>query len=271
MTNLYTIGEVARFLKISPKALRNYDDLDLLKPHYISPDTNYRYYSYDQFFIIDVIRYLNKTLNIPLDRVKKLLEENKESDNLLSLLESHRGLLEEKIAALEYSKLLTDNLISDVKYRTKYPEKIGIYEQYLMSRNLYYKELDISIYDIDKYVNRNIGNIDNHETDMMCLLFSLSEYKKTGHLMVKGFGIFSDKKLPGLKLKTLREGRYITKSFLYSEENTMSTFNELDKYSKIKDLELENTAFLISKMVNLQACSKYDYCMELQIICYTKD
>ncbi len=269
MTNLYTIGEVSRFLKISTKALRHYDDMGILKPHYISPDTSYRYYSYDQFFTIDVIRYLNKTLNIPLDNVKKLLEQTKESDYLLELLDSHKKLLDEKIAALEFSKQLTDNLIRDTKYRKKYPEKIGIYEQFLMSRNLYYKEMNTSIYDIDKYVTRNIDNIEPNKNNIMCLLFSLSEYKQTQQLMVKGFGVFSDKKLPGLKVKTLRDGRYLSESFLYSEENTMSTLDELDKYAGIRNIELEDTAVLISKMVNLDVYSKYDYCMELQIICKT--
>lgn len=267
MTNLYTIGEVSRFLKISTKALRHYDEMELLKPYYIAPDTNYRYYSYDQFFTIDVIRYLNKTLSIPLDNVKKLLEENKESDYLLELLESHKKFLNEKIAAMEYSKQLTDNLIRDTKYRKKYPEKIGIYEQFLMSRNLYYKEMNTSIYDIDKYVTRNFENMEPDKNNIMCLLFSLSEYKRTQQLMVKGFGVFSDNKLPGLKCKTLRDSRYLTKSFLYSEEKTMSTLNELDKYAGIRSIELEDTAILISKMVNLEVYSKYDYCMELQIIC----
>ncbi|MHC1684210.1 MAG: helix-turn-helix domain-containing protein [Clostridiaceae bacterium] len=269
MTNLYTIGEVSRFLKISPKTLRHYDELNLLKPCYISPDTKYRYFNYDQFFIIDVIRYLNKTLYIPLEDVKKLLDENKENDKLLTLLESHKNQLDQKIAALEYSKQLTDNLITDIKYQKKYPEKMGISEQYLMCRNLYYIELDTSIYDIDKYVIRNINNItnvDNNENNMMCLLFSLSEYEKTQNLNVKGFGLFSDKKLLGLKSKTLREGRYITQRFLYSEENTMSVIKDLTRHANIKDIKTDDTAFLLSKMVDLSVSSKYDYCMELHIM-----
>lgn len=266
MTNLYTIGEVSNFLKISTKALRNYDDLGLLKPCYISPDTKYRYYSYEQFFIIDVIRYLNKTLGIPLNHVKKLLEEYQESDKLLTLLESHKEVLDKKIAAMEYSKQLTDNLIADVRYREKYPEKIGIYEQFLMSRTLYYMELDTSIYDIDKYVNRNMGILDEEESNMMCLVFSIPEFEETQTLKVKGFGIFSNRKLPGLESKILREGRYITQSFLYSEENTVSVLTDLKRYAQIKNIELDNTAFLLSKKVNLSAYSKYDYCMELQIM-----
>lgn len=269
MTNLYTIGEVSRFLKISAKTLRHYDQLNLLKPSFIDPDTKYRYFSYDQFFIIDVIRYLNKTLCIPLEDVKKLLDEDKNNSKLLTLLECHSNQLHEKIAALEYSKQLTDTLIADIKYKKESPKKIEIYEQYLMSRNLYYIELDTSIYDIDKYVTRNISNIitlNSKENNTMCLLFSLSEYEKTQNLNVKGFGIFSDKKIPELKSKTIREGRYITQPFLYSEENTVTALRDLTRYASIKDIKIDDTAFLVSKMVDVSVSSKYGYFMELQVM-----
>lgn len=269
MTNLYTIGEVSRYMKISTKILRHYDHLNLLKPCYISPDTKYRYFSYDQFFIIDVIRYLNKTLSIPLEDIKKLLDKNKDYDKLSTFLESHREQLDKKIAALECSKQITDSLISDIKHQKKYPKKIEIYEQYLMNRNLYYFELDTSIYDIDKYVSRNVNNIiniDNGDNNTMCLLFSLSEYKKTQNLYVKGFGVFSDKKIPELKSKTLHEGRYINKRFLYSEENTINSLTDLIRYANIKNIKMDDTVFLVSKMVDLSASSKYGYFMELQIM-----
>ncbi|CUU49624.1 MerR family transcriptional regulator [Clostridium beijerinckii] len=269
MTNLYTIGEVSRYMNISTKILRHYDHLNLLKPCYISPDTKYRYFSYDQLFIIDVIRYLNKTLLIPLEDIKNILDENKDYDKLLTFLESHKEQLDKKIAAIEYSKQLTDSMISDIKELKKSPKKIETYEQYLMSRNFYYLELNTSIYDIDKHVTRhisNITNIDITEYNTMCLLFSLSEYTENKNLNVKGFGVFSDKKIPQLKFKNLREGRYINQSFIYSEENTMSAINNITKYADIRNMKLDDTAFLVSKMVDLSVSSKYDYFMELQIM-----
>lgn len=94
-------------------------------------------------------------------------------------------------------------MISDIKELKKSPKKIETYEQYLMSRNFYYLELNTSIYDIDKYVTRhitNITNIDITEYNTMCLLFSLSEYMKTKTLNVKGFGVFSEKKNSSIKI-----------------------------------------------------------------------
>ncbi|MEL7655043.1 MAG: MerR family DNA-binding transcriptional regulator, partial [Bacillota bacterium] len=266
MTKLYSIGEVSHILNIPVKALRNYDQINLLKPSYIDTSSKYRYYSYDQFFIIDIIRYLNKMLCVPLEDIKVLIDESKGTERIISLLESHKNQLDQKISELEYSKRVTDSLITDIKYKMRYPDKIEIYEQYLLARNLYYIELDISIYDIDKYVNRNTidsFNKDNNESNIMCSYYTIPEFIASQHLQVKGFGIFSDQKIPGLKLKVLPEGRYITKRFLYSEENLSGALNDLIRYAHANDIDLGNTAYLVSKMINLSASSKYKYYMEL--------
>jgi Predicted transcriptional regulators len=269
MTKLYSIGEVSRILNIPVKALRNYDQIDLLKPSNIDASTKYRYYSYEQFFIIDVIRYLNKTLNVPLEDIKILIDENKGNDKLLSLLESHRDQMSRKISEFEYSRKVTDSLIADLKYRMKYPERIEIFEQYLLARNLYYNELNISIYDLDKYVSRNTMdafNKSNNENNVMCTYYSIPEFKTTKDLQVRGFGIFSDQKIPGLKLKSLPEGRYVTKRFLYSEENLSSALSELIQHAEDRKIHIGSTAYLVSKMVNVSVSSKYNYYMDLQII-----
>ncbi len=270
MTKLYSIGVVSRILNIPVKALRNYDQIGLLKPSHIDTSTKYRYYSYEQFFIIDVIRYMNKTLNVPLEDIKIMINENKGNDKMLTLLETHGKQLSQKISELEYSKKVTDSLIADLKYRMKYPERMEIFEQYLLARSLYYNELDISIYDLDKHVSRNTMdafNKNNNENNVMCTCYSIPEFEAAQHhLRVKGFGIFSDQKIPGLRLMTLPEGRYITKRFLYSEENLSSALSELIQYAGERKIHIGNTAYLISKMVNVSVSSKYNYYMDLQIL-----
>lgn len=41
---LVTIGEFARLSRLSPKALRRYDELGLLRPALVDPVNSYRYY-----------------------------------------------------------------------------------------------------------------------------------------------------------------------------------------------------------------------------------
>ncbi|RKD30186.1 MerR family transcriptional regulator [Lacrimispora algidixylanolytica] len=269
MTKLYSIGEVARILNIPIKALRNYDQINLLKPSQTDAFTKYRYYSYDQFFIIDVIRYLNKTLNVPLEDIKILINESNGIDKLLTILESHQDHLNQKINDLEYSRKVTNGLITDLKYRMRNPEKIEIFEQYLLARTLYYNELNVSIYDLDKYVSRNAMdgfNKNNNETNVMCTYYSISEKQADNHLQVRGFGIFSDHKISGLKCKILPEGRYITKRFLYSEENLFTALSELVQFTKERNIHIDDHAYLVSKMVNVSVASKYNYYMDLQLL-----
>lgn len=44
--NLLSIGEFSKIANVHIKSLRYYDKLGVLKPIYVDPKTNYRYYSY---------------------------------------------------------------------------------------------------------------------------------------------------------------------------------------------------------------------------------
>ncbi|MFY9863288.1 MAG: MerR family transcriptional regulator, partial [Trebonia sp.] len=48
VVKLLTIGEFARASRLSPKALRLYDELGLLRPVRVDEYSGYRYYSPDQ-------------------------------------------------------------------------------------------------------------------------------------------------------------------------------------------------------------------------------
>ena len=77
MKNLYTISETAKILSISSLTLLKYTNADLVKPQAINPETGYRYYSFEQFHIIDRIKYLRQ-LGMSLTDIKAILA----SDNL---------------------------------------------------------------------------------------------------------------------------------------------------------------------------------------------
>lgn len=48
-TKLFSIGEVSKLFHISVSSLRHYENIGLLTPEYVSPDSGYRYYSAGQF------------------------------------------------------------------------------------------------------------------------------------------------------------------------------------------------------------------------------
>lgn len=55
---LFSIGDVARLFHISVSSLRHYENVGLLTPEYTDPSSGYRYYSVEQFEILNIIRYL---------------------------------------------------------------------------------------------------------------------------------------------------------------------------------------------------------------------
>jgi DNA-binding transcriptional MerR regulator len=67
------IGRFARLTGLTVKALRHYDDVGLLRPAAVDPDTGYRSYSGEQVRRAETIRMLRR-LEVPLDDVLTLLE-----------------------------------------------------------------------------------------------------------------------------------------------------------------------------------------------------
>jgi PPM family protein phosphatase len=66
---LLTIGAFARSARLSPKALRLYDELGLLPPAFVDPDTGYRFYDPTQLEQARLVAWLRR-LGMPLARIK---------------------------------------------------------------------------------------------------------------------------------------------------------------------------------------------------------
>ena len=78
--NLFPIGEVSKLLHISVSSLRHYENIGLLTPAYISPESGYRYYGTEQFEILNTIRYL-RVLDMPLSEIEDFLK-NRDIDRI---------------------------------------------------------------------------------------------------------------------------------------------------------------------------------------------
>lgn len=54
---LYTIGQVAKKCGVSRKTLRFYEELGIIKPDVVCPETSYRYYNKDTMMLLPIIKY----------------------------------------------------------------------------------------------------------------------------------------------------------------------------------------------------------------------
>jgi len=66
-----TIGAFAKACRLSPKALRLYDELDLLRPARVDPDTGYRYYAAAQLEQARLVAWLRR-IGMPLARIREV-------------------------------------------------------------------------------------------------------------------------------------------------------------------------------------------------------
>ncbi|MEU5316243.1 MerR family transcriptional regulator [Streptomyces sp. NPDC021056] len=68
---MLTIGAFAKACRLSPKALRLYDELDLLPPAKVDPDTGYRYYAVEQLERARLVAWLRR-IGMPLARIREV-------------------------------------------------------------------------------------------------------------------------------------------------------------------------------------------------------
>lgn len=71
--SVLTIGEFARRTYLSPKALRLYDELGLLRPARVDPGTGYRFYTVDQVETARLVAQCRR-LDMPLTEIRSILE-----------------------------------------------------------------------------------------------------------------------------------------------------------------------------------------------------
>lgn len=94
MSQYMSIGKVSKQKNVSIKSLRYYDQIGILKPAFVNTETNYRYYTPDQLYLLDAITVCIK-LGIPLKDLNRYVEHD--SINLQKLLYDGKILAEQKI------------------------------------------------------------------------------------------------------------------------------------------------------------------------------
>ena len=119
---MFRIGEFSTIARVSGRLLRYYDEIGLLRPARIDPESGYRFYSTDQLPRLNRILAL-KELGLTLDQISRLLEDDLP-------LEEMRQMLTVKQAEMEQA--LGDGLrrIRSIQLRLKQIEEAGAFTGY---------------------------------------------------------------------------------------------------------------------------------------------
>ncbi|WP_242784586.1 MerR family transcriptional regulator [Bacillus cereus] len=113
----FTIGEMAKMHNIAESTLRYYDEKGIFHPSTVDSQTNYRYYTIDQFSLLDTIKFLRQ-LNIPLKEIKKYIDERNPA-YALNLLEKQQEMMLKKQREIEYALAKMEHRIHLIKEATK--------------------------------------------------------------------------------------------------------------------------------------------------------
>lgn len=144
--SLFSIGEMAKFNRVSIPTLRLYDKMNLLKPAFVDQETGYRYYSLQQNARLDMIAYM-KELGMSIAEIRKVLEKedltqvemilsqkNEQIHRQIRDLKEQHDAVERAIASIErYRKSPLTGTLSleyiDRRYIWGIPCKSNFYQQ----------------------------------------------------------------------------------------------------------------------------------------------
>lgn len=124
-----SIGEVSKYTRVGVDSLLYYERIKLLKPAFVDPDSSYRYYSFDQIYLVEIIRQC-VDLDIPLKELTRFIDESGTFD-YFGLLEYGRKIAQSKLESLQKS----------LKFIGEFQKRIAHNEKHRQGGKIYAKEI----------------------------------------------------------------------------------------------------------------------------------
>ena len=112
---LLKIGELAAFVGVSPKALRVYEKMEIIKPVKVDDETGYRYYSADQVKDLEVLLEW-KDMGFSLKEVKIIFSGKYSKEYIDLILEAKKKEWQEKIWLAEAKMSEIDKMGCNLKF-----------------------------------------------------------------------------------------------------------------------------------------------------------
>lgn len=250
MATYFTIGEISKLFNISLKTLRYYDEIGLLKPAYVNEENKYRYYSTEQFLMIDLIKQFKAT-GMTLDIIKKILSSQTSIAFMLENIRSQSDKLEEKIKELTSIKNYLDDLDKDISQNIEYGlEKIfTIYNE--KRKYIKYDVVSTNIQELDLNLRDVILDLEKNNDEVYIKLGNTVSYEYLNNnqkIVYKGFKAFTK---DDNNVCYLPEGDYLTIIYEGSLQESIKYYNILLEYIEENGIEVVgdfNETWIISKM-----------------------
>ena len=145
---LLSIGDVSKVTGAGIKALRYYERINILKPAYVDPDTSYRYYSFDQTYMVELIK-LCIELDIPLKELAEYIDGESNVD-YLTLLARGKDVVEKKMETLTKGLNFIKVFNQHLALQEKYPME-QVYTRKYTEKYFYVMPYEESFENVDQY------------------------------------------------------------------------------------------------------------------------
>ncbi|NRY67607.1 DNA-binding transcriptional MerR regulator [Clostridium beijerinckii] len=264
----FSIGEMSKLNNISIQTLRYYDKIGLLKPKVISEKSQYRYYSIEQFFQMDVIKYY-KTLGLSLNEIKKLMGRSTSMEEKLDMISFQQEVLENKLLEMEIIKnhleYMKNTVSSIIEYETdkifiKYNEK----REYIS-----YDCVSATINELEINYRKVMPNSENQLEKLSYELSSMVSYDELKEKMVYK-NIMTNNYVRMLKNEgraiVLPEGEYITIYFEGGCFENKKYYNKIIDYINKNNIKISGDFHEVYILPQVNEDGKENTLMKLEIM-----
>lgn len=270
---LYGIGEMAKISNISIQTLRYYDEIDLFKPAYIDPETNYRYYRDSQLYQLDLIKAL-KYVGTSLKDIKRAQHMNVEE--LLIFLDERGSAIQEQINHLtniqqnvdhvkqRMVKQLNHSIFGEIVFR--YEKETLI----LQSAATDLKPLDMlnaSYSALKQVVETEEGAMQNGYGAIVPYTYyeTLEEIQYT-HIFTPVLMDKQARMLPeDIQISTIPSGQYICILFSFEEDEYFGYYKKLLAYIDTHNIQVSGPMYEIFHPAHLTSHVEEAYVVEIKI------
>lgn len=236
----FSIGEVSKLFNLSVQALRHYDQLDIVKPSYVNEENGYRYYSLDQFVVLDFLK-ICKASQVPLKEIKEILAQPLTTEHTKQLLLTQERLLAEKIERLSMVRESIARKRGDIEYwqqrkpgsitAVTFPERPILFKRVTLSSemafDLMYRELMNSFDTIPSFLSLQTG-----------IASSRQAWLERGQCeVIKMFVTAAQEAPAGYEADTIPAGTYLSLTIEDSYREYIKYYDQLRQYVEKHGIE----------------------------------
>lgn len=259
----YSIGEMSKLFGIPVTTLRHYHNKGIFKAFYIDEESGYRYYSSEQFELLNNILNLRYS-KVPLERIREHTERG-DLTSLKKLFENQRDELRRKIEELERAE-------RSVEERLRYIEAVEgvesfdriVVEKNPVRRIFSVKKSFVTEEELELIV-RELGRVSNFSSSLV--LGSVGLIMERGKEWRKYSGIYlvGENFPEALQVEEQPEGEYIRVYFEGTRNDSPKYYRMMEEYIEEKGIEVEGPYYEMALVSNSMASKEREYIRVIEI------